>query len=39
MMNRNACFRVLARHIKDEIVVSTYSSAFEWLAVADRPLN
>ncbi len=39
MMNRNACFRVLAEHITDEIVVATYSSAFEWLSIADRPLN
>jgi sulfopyruvate decarboxylase subunit beta len=38
-MKRDECFRVLARHVKDEIVVSTYSSAFEWLAIAERPLN
>jgi thiamine pyrophosphate-dependent acetolactate synthase large subunit-like protein len=38
-MKRGECFRVLARHVKDEVVVSTYSSAFEWLAIADRPLN
>ena len=39
MMKRDECFRVLARQLKDEIVVATYSSAFEWLAIADRPLN
>ena len=39
MMKRDACFRVLARHIRKEIVVATYSSAFEWLAIAPRALN
>jgi sulfopyruvate decarboxylase subunit beta len=39
MMKRDACFRALARHVTDEIVVATYSSAFEWLAIAPRPLN
>ena len=39
LMKRDECFRVLARNITDEIVVATYSSAFEWLAIADRPLN
>jgi phosphonopyruvate decarboxylase len=39
MMKRDACFRVLARHVTDEIVVSTYSSAFEWLSLAPRDLN
>jgi len=39
LMKRDECFRVLARHVKDEIVVATYSSAFEWLSIADRPLN
>ena len=39
MMKRDACFRALARHIGDAIVVSTYSSAFEWLAIAPRALN
>ena len=31
--------RVLARHITDEIVVATYSSAFEWLELGERSLN
>ena len=39
MMNRNDAFRALARHLTDEIVVASYSSAFEWLAIAPRPLN
>jgi phosphonopyruvate decarboxylase len=39
MMNRTECFRVLARHIKDEAVVATYSSAFEWEAIHPSDLN
>lgn len=39
MMNRVECFRALARHVTDEIVVSSYSSAHDWIAIADRPLN
>ena len=39
MMKRDECFRVLARHIKDEAVVATYSSAVDWVEVAPRPLN
>src|ERR1700679_1050640 len=39
MMNRGECFRILARHIKNEAVVSTYSSAFEWDAINPRDLN
>jgi sulfopyruvate decarboxylase subunit beta len=39
MMNRREAFRALARLITDEIVVASYSSAFEWLGVAPRPLN
>jgi sulfopyruvate decarboxylase subunit beta len=39
MMNRREAFRALARVITDEIVVASYSSAFEWLAIAPRPLN
>jgi len=27
MMKRDECFRVLARHVTDEVIVSTYSSA------------
>ncbi len=39
MMKRDACFRELARHISDEAVVATYSSAVDWVAVAPRALN
>lgn len=39
MMNRKACFEILARRITDEIVVATYSSATDWIEIADRPLN
>ena len=39
MMKRDACFRVLARHVTDEVVVSTYSSAVDWLALGERTLN
>ncbi len=39
MMKRDQCFRILARHIKDEAVVSTYSSAVDWVEINPRPLN
>jgi len=39
MMKRDQCFRVLARHVTDEIVVSTYSSAVDWLELGERTLN
>ena len=39
MMKRDECFRVLARHVTDEIVVATYSSAVDWLALGERALN
>jgi sulfopyruvate decarboxylase subunit beta len=39
MMKRDECFRILARHIKDEAVVATYSSAVDWVGVAPRALN
>jgi sulfopyruvate decarboxylase subunit beta len=39
MMKRDECFRVLARHITDEAVVATYSSAVDWVEVNPRPLN
>ncbi|HSW16149.1 MAG TPA: thiamine pyrophosphate-dependent enzyme [Ramlibacter sp.] len=38
-MKRDACFRLLASLLPDDIVVSTYSSAFEWLAIRPHPLN
>jgi sulfopyruvate decarboxylase subunit beta len=39
MMKRDECFRILARHIKDEALVATYSSAVDWIEIAPRPLN
>jgi thiamine pyrophosphate-dependent acetolactate synthase large subunit-like protein len=39
MMKRDECFRVLARHIADEIVIATYSSAVEWNELNPRVLN
>jgi thiamine pyrophosphate-dependent acetolactate synthase large subunit-like protein len=39
MMKRDQCFRVLARHVTDEIVVATYSSAVDWLELGERTLN
>jgi sulfopyruvate decarboxylase subunit beta len=39
MMQRDECFRVLARHLADEIVIAVYSSAFDWLELAPRALN
>ncbi len=39
MMKREDCFKALARHITDEIVVATYSSAAEWNDLNPRVLN
>jgi sulfopyruvate decarboxylase subunit beta len=39
MMKRDECFRTLARHITDEAVVATYSSAVDWVGINPRPLN
>ena len=39
MMKRDECFRVLRRQVTDEIVVTTYSSAVDWLALGERALN
>jgi sulfopyruvate decarboxylase subunit beta len=39
MMKREDCFKTLARHVKDEIVVATYSSAVEWNDLGPRVLN
>ena len=39
-MKRDECFRALARFVKDDdIVIGTYTSAFEWDAIKRRPLN
>jgi sulfopyruvate decarboxylase subunit beta len=39
MMKRDECFRVLARHLGDEIVIPVFASAFDWLELAPRALN
>ena len=39
MMNRIALLETLKRHVTNEIVVSSYSTATDWIAVNDRPLN
>lgn len=38
-MKRDDCFHALKRHITDEIVVATYTSAHDWIAIAPRDLN
>jgi sulfopyruvate decarboxylase subunit beta len=39
MMKRDACFRILARHVTDEIVIASYSAAAEWNELNPRVLN
>src|SRR5215475_6625970 len=39
MMKREDCFKALARHVTDEVVVATYSSAVEWNDLGPRVLN
>jgi thiamine pyrophosphate-dependent acetolactate synthase large subunit-like protein len=39
MMKRDDCFRALARHLDDEVVIATYSSAAEWNDLFPRVLN
>lgn len=40
MMNRLECLKILARHVTNEIVVATYSTGTDWLALTpDRKLN
>ena len=39
MMKRDECFRILARHVTDEIVIASYSAAVEWNALNPRVLN
>lgn len=39
MMKRDACFEKLAELRGDAVVVATYTSAFEWIAIASSPLN
>ena len=39
MMKRDDCLRVLARHVADEIVIASYSTAVEWNELNPRVLN
>jgi sulfopyruvate decarboxylase subunit beta len=39
MMKRDECFRILARHVTDEIVIASYSAAAEWNELNPRLLN
>lgn len=39
MINRKEALALLARRIDQEIVVSTYSSATDWIELSERPLN
>jgi thiamine pyrophosphate-dependent acetolactate synthase large subunit-like protein len=39
MMKRDEALRVLAGSVPDDIVVATYSSAFDWLRIRPHPLN
>ena len=39
MMKRDECFRILARHVTDEIVIASYSAAVEWGELNPRELN
>ena len=39
-MRRDQCLRALARHVRDDdIVVSVFTTAFEWIAIRPSPLN
>lgn len=39
MMNRRKVLEALKERITDEIVISTYSTASDWIEIFDRPLN
>ncbi len=39
MMKRDACLRLLAARVRDEVIVATYQAAFDWMAIAPRDLN
>lgn len=38
-MKRDECFKVLARHRKNEIVVAVYKAAQEWIHISPSDLN
>jgi len=39
MMKRDECFKVLARHRTNEIVVAVYKAAQEWIHISPSELN
>ena len=39
MMDRMECLKILRRHVTDEVVIATYSSANDWIRLSDRPLD
>lgn len=39
MMKRDACLKLLARHVREEAIVATYQAAFDWMRIAPRDLN
>ena len=38
-MQRDQALRALARHVGDDIVVAVYTTAFDWIAIRESPLN
>src|SRR4029077_16274245 len=38
-MLRDEALRLLARHVTDDIVVAVYTTAFDWIAIRNSPLN
>jgi phosphonopyruvate decarboxylase len=38
-MRRDLCLKVLAPHVGDDIVVPVFTTAFEWIAIREHPLN
>lgn len=39
MMKRDEALQELAKYVRDDIVVATYTSAFDWLLIRPHPLN
>jgi len=38
-MRRDQALRALAEHVADDIVVAIYTTAFDWIAIRESPLN
>ena len=38
-MRRDEALRALAQHVGDDIVVAVYTTAFDWIAIRESPLN